>query len=133
MPLLIFSLVCLVTAAVLLGRLLPAQNVLFILVSLAVVEASVDYTFKTGNVLERSLFWPGIIVLSRIAGQRFLKPWRQTSNYGLFLLGLASVETAVVQTFFGGWISVLVRLCLTAGCLLVLTPWFLQKRLRVVK
>ena len=117
-----------VVAAILLGRLLPAQNVLFILVTLFVVKAAIDYGFKTGSILERALFWPGIIVLSRIAGQRVLKPWRRTPNYGLFLLAVASAEAAFVQIFFGRLIQ-MVRLCLTAGCLLVLTPWFLQKRL----
>jgi hypothetical protein len=129
MVFLIVSLACLAMAAVLLGRILPAQNVLFILVSLSAVEAAVDYGFKTGSVLQRALFWPGIIVLSRIAGQHLLKPWRRTPNYGLFLLGAAGAEAAFVQIFFGRLISVLVRLCLTTGCLLVLTPWFLQKRL----
>jgi hypothetical protein len=127
MVFLIASIVCLVIAALLLGRLLPAQNVLFIIITLSVVEVAIDYGFKTGSVLERAMFWPGIIVLSRIAGKTLLKPWRQNPNYGLYLLGVASVETAFVQLLFGGWISVLARLLLTAGCLLVLTPWFLQK------
>ncbi|HEY3852838.1 MAG TPA: hypothetical protein VGO67_00430 [Verrucomicrobiae bacterium] len=120
---------CLILAAILLGRRLPAQNVLFILATLSVVEAAVDYGFKTGNILECSMFWTGIIVLSRIAGQSLLKAWRRSPNYGLFLLGLASAETAFVQIFFGGLISALGRLMLTVGCLLFLTPWFLQKRL----
>src|ERR1700722_6014743 len=107
MTFLVSSVVCAVAAIAMLGRLLPAQNVLFIFVALASVEAVADYSLGTGNILERSLFWPGIIVLSRIAGQSLLKPWRHAPNYGLFLLGLAGAEAAFMQIFLGSLISAL--------------------------
>jgi hypothetical protein len=127
----IASLACLLAAALVLMRFLPAQNVAFIVLFLATIEAALEFWNQAGNLEEGAMFWPGAIILSRAAGQRLLKPWRQSRNYGLFLIGLTSVVTAVLQLFLDSPQRAAGRFCATAICLLVLTPWFLQKRITV--
>jgi hypothetical protein len=122
------SLACLLAAAMALIRFLPAQNVAFIILFLVAVEVALEYWNEAGNLQEGAFFWPGAIVLLRVAGQKLLKPWRQNRHYGLFLIGLVSVFTAVLQLLFDSAQTAAARLFVTAVCLLFLTPWFLQKR-----
>jgi hypothetical protein len=126
----IASFACLLVAIVALTRFLPAQNVSFIVVSLAAVEVALEYRLQSGNFMACAMFWPGLIILSRLAAQRLLRPWRRAHNYGLFLLGVASGEAALAQTFRGPVTPAMIagRFCVTAASLLFLTPWFLQKR-----
>jgi hypothetical protein len=124
----IASAACLLAAMVALARSLPAQNVAFIVACLAAVEACVEYWTHAADLKSGVLFWPGAILLFRAAGQVPLKPLRQNKNYGLFLLCLASGAAAALQILFAPPIMAAGRFCLTAVCLLLLTPWFLQKR-----
>jgi hypothetical protein len=126
----IASVTCLLVAIVALTRRLPVQNVVFIVTSLAAVEVALEYWAKSSNLVTCAMFWPGLIILSRIAAQNLLKPWRPAPNYGLFLLGLASGEAVVAQALVGPVTATAIecRFCVTAVFLLFLTPWFLQKR-----
>jgi hypothetical protein len=127
----IASLGCLLAAAVALGHFLPAQNIAFIILFLGAVEAALEFWLHMRNFEDGAMFWPGAIILLRMAGQRLLRPWRQARNYGLFLIGLTSVAAAVLQMCFGSTETAAGRMCLTAICLVLLTPWFLQKHITV--
>ncbi|HEX3720435.1 MAG TPA: hypothetical protein VH595_20995 [Verrucomicrobiae bacterium] len=130
MAVLIFaaSVAFLAAAVVILGRYLPAQNVAFIILLLAGVEAGIETHLKVGNWLQGAFFWPGAIILLRTAVQKLLKPWRWARNYGLVLLALTSGGAAAIQWRFDSPGMAMLRFCVTAGCLLVLTPWLFQKR-----
>lgn len=123
------SLVCLLAAALVLLRVLPAQNVAFIILCLAAVEAALEFWNHARNLPEGAMFWTGAIILLRTAGQILLKPWRQDRNYGLYLIGLASGGATGLQWLLDPAQSAAGRFLLTAICLTVLTPWFLQKRI----
>jgi hypothetical protein len=130
MPVFIASLACLVVAVALLMRQLPAQNIAFIVASLAALELALEYWTKSRNIFAGAILWPGVIILSRFAGQGILKSWRRAPNYGLILLGLTSGEAALAQLLFVPATATMVaeRFFATTACLLLLTPWFLQKR-----
>ncbi len=110
-------------------RRLPAQNVVFIILCLVAVEAALEWRTHSGNLQDGAMFWPGAIILLRLAAQSFLKPWRQRRNYGLFLIGLTGLTTALLQWFLGSAQVAAGRFCVTAICLVFLAPWFLQKRI----
>jgi hypothetical protein len=118
------------TAAVVLSRYLPAQNIAFIIVFLASAEAALELWKEAGNWAQGALFWPGAIILLRASGEIFMKPWRQARNYGVILLGLISGCAAFIQLVFSSLEAGVLRFCVTAGCLLFLTPWFIQKRVK---
>jgi len=124
----IASLICVVVAAIVLARSLPTQNVAFIILVLIAVEFAMDRWHGTDNVINNSMFWPGAIIFSRIAGQIVLRPWRRARNYGFFLIGAASAAAATVTLAFDSPQRAINRFCLTAVCLVFLTPWFIQKR-----
>lgn len=125
----IASLAWLLTAAMVLVRSVPAQNVAFIILFLGAVEAALECRSHAGNLQDGVMFWSGAIILLRTAGQGVLKPWRQRPNYGLFLIGLTSLATAVLQRFLDSVQVAGSRFCVTAICLIILAPWFLQKRI----
>lgn len=122
------SFACLAAAAVILSRYLPAQNVAFIILLLAGVEAGGETYFKAENWAQGVFFWPGAIILLRTAGQKFVKPWRRSRNYGVILLVLTSGGAAAIQLCFDSPGMGALRFFATAACLLVLTPWLIQKR-----
>jgi multisubunit Na+/H+ antiporter MnhB subunit len=122
------SLGCLLAAAVVLVRALPAQNAAFIILLLALVEVALEHFAPGGELQQGAMFWPGAIILSRTVGQHLLKPWRRSRFYGLYLIGLTSCAAAVLQLRFDTTQTALGRFCATAICLIFLMPWFLQKR-----
>jgi hypothetical protein len=123
------SLACLLAGAVALVRFLPAQNVAFIIVFLAGVEVALEYRNGTEVLLDGAMFWPGAVILMRTSAQVLLKPWRQRRHYGLLLIGAASCAVAGLALAFDSPQAAISRFCVTAVCLLLLTPWFLQKRI----
>jgi hypothetical protein len=125
----IASLACLLAAAIMLVRALPAQNVAFIILFLVAVEVAFEYWNESDDLLDGAMFWPGAIILLRIGMQRLLKPYRPGRNHGLFLIGLTSAPPAVVPLMLDLPKMAAIRFCLTAICLVFLTPWFLQKRI----
>lgn len=127
----IASLTCLLAASIILARTLPAQNVAFLILVLAAVEFALDRWHGSENVLTNSMFFPGVIIFSRIAGQIVLRPWRQARNYGFYLIGLACVAVALVACVVDSPQAALIRFVITAVCLIFLTPWFLQKRITI--
>jgi hypothetical protein len=124
----IASLACLIVATVALARVLPAQNVAFIVMFLACVEVAFEYWHDSENLLNGTMFWPGAIILLRMGVQRLLKPYRQSRNFGWFVIGLTSIPPAVPPLVLGETTIAMGRLCVTAVCLFFLTPWFIQKR-----
>ncbi len=122
------SLTCVVTASIVLARTLPAQNVAFIILVLVAVEFALDRCYGSENVLNSSMFWPGLIIFSRIAGHVVLRRWRGARNFGFFLIAAASTSAALVALAIDSLPGAINRFCVTAVCLIFLTPWFLQKR-----
>jgi hypothetical protein len=122
------SLTCVAAASIALARSLPAQNVAFIILVLAAVEFALVRWQGKGTALSASLFWPAVIIFSRIAGQIVLRPCRRARNYGIILIGGASTAAALVALALDSPQRAINRFCLTAVCLVFLTPWFLQKR-----
>ena len=122
------SVACLLAAVVVLVRMLPAQNVVFIILFLVAVEVAYEYWSGSDDLLDGAMFWPGAIILLRTGGQSLLKPYRGSNNYGWFLIGLTTATSAVVPLVLNEPHMVAGRIGVTAICLLFLTPWFLQKR-----
>jgi hypothetical protein len=95
-----------------LARTLPGQNILLILLVLAAGEAGFEYYsarhftrvdlpipfwwYMTGA----TLLWTTVVLGSRRLAQLILRPWRRERVYGLWLLFVSSVVTALIQF---GW------------------------------
>jgi hypothetical protein len=125
----IASVACLLVAAAVLVRVLPAQNVAFIILILVLVEAAVECWYDGADVLNGPMFWPAAVILFRTGVQALLKPFRQMRNYGLFLLAVTSGAVTLIALAFQSPQAAIHRLILTVLCLIFLTPWFLQKRI----
>jgi hypothetical protein len=125
----IASLTCLLVAAAVLVRSLPAQNVAFIILILVLIETAVERFYYGGNILYGPIFWPAAVILFRTGAQTLLKPFRQMRNYGLFLLAATTCAVTSIALAFQSAQAAIHRFILTVLCLIFLTPWFLQKRI----
>jgi hypothetical protein len=128
--------ILLLAAALALARTLPAQNVAFILVSLVACEIVLQAVLRGfSSQWQGWLFWPAILVLSRVGARWFLRLRRKDWNYGLWLILLAGAVAASVQFALAlriGNMSVAlklsaIRLGASAFCLFWVTPWFISK------
>jgi hypothetical protein len=127
----IASFAVLLAGVVILSRYLPAQNVAFIILILAGVEAGVELWQESDAWVQAAFFWPGAIILLRAGCQQIMKQWRHARNYGLVILGMTSVGAAAVQMCGGSLEACVLRFVTTAVCLFFLTPWLIPKRVRV--
>ncbi len=128
--------VLLASAALLLARALPAQNIVLILGSLIAWEVALEAVSPgTGSPWRGWLFWPAVVVLARVGGRSILRRRRQDWNYGVWLIVLAGAVVALIQfafALFGAPWTVAaklagVRFASTAFCLFWLTPWLIAK------
>ncbi len=128
--------VLLLAATLALARPLPAQNVAFILVSLVACEIVLEAVLPGFSSQWRGwLFWPSVIVWSRVGGRWFLRLRRKDWNYGLWLILLAGAVAALVQFSLARRIGNLsialklsaIRFAASAFCLFCLSPWFISK------
>jgi hypothetical protein len=132
----IAAVVLLATAAALLARALPAQNVALIMVVLLAWEMALQAFCFGGEHLWRGwLFWPAMVIWARVVCRWMLRRRRQDWNYGVWLVLFASATTALAQwglVFYGAaWTVALkfsaMRFASTAVCLFFLSPWFISK------
>lgn len=132
-----------------LARLLPAQNVLLIMVVLFAAEGALGYYLIDLSRVEitgplwpyiegSALLWTAVVLLSRRLSQVILRPWREEKYYGLWLLGMSGVGAALFQF---GWPGLnpdemdmgtaaelaAIRGVTTIVLLACLMPWFLRK------
>jgi hypothetical protein len=130
------GLALLVAAAQILSRSLPAQNIALIVGSLVAAEFVFSTIgFGSGALWRNLLFWPAVILWTRIVTRWFLRRWRKDWNYGIWLIILASAGVALAQlalTFFAlGWSTAIkqssARFAEAGLCLFCLSPWFISK------
>ncbi len=128
--------VLLASAALVLARTLPAQNVALILVSLGAGEIVLGAVLPGfSSRWQGWIFWPAIIVLTRVGGRWFLRLRRKDWNYGFWLIILASAVAALVQfalalrvvNLSGALKLSAIRFGVSAFCLFWLSPWFISK------
>jgi hypothetical protein len=130
--------VLLVSAALVLARALPAQNVALILGGLAAYEWALEslwHPLGSGSLWRGLLFWPALVVLARAGGRWMLRRRRQNWNYGVWLVVLASAAAALAQFVLAlsdaTWAVALklaaLRFAATVFCLFWLSPWFISK------
>jgi hypothetical protein len=126
------AVVCLVAGIVLLARELPAQNVAFVVVLIGGAEIALQYWDKFISWQPGVLFWPGAIILLRFAAQWALRSQRRHKIYGLMVLAATSAGAGALDYGMFRWVQGAGMRCgETAGLLLFLTPWLIQKRVRI--
>jgi hypothetical protein len=123
-------------AALTLARTLPAQNIAFIVAILIASELALETIWNRSFAWTSAwCFWPAIIILARVWGRWILRCLRKDWNYGIWLIFLVGIVTALLQfatTWAGANWSLAIKLCAlrfaaTAFCLFWLSPWFISK------
>jgi hypothetical protein len=115
-----------------LSRALPLQNIAAIAFLLGLGEVAFE---KISGVHFVPLFWIGLIVCARALGKWMLRPWRQNSVYGFWLIGVAALITTFVQFTLQvvsntrlAWGFLIFRFAVVCLLLVVTAPWYIQKR-----
>ncbi len=137
-PALIISLAAATAAFLWLNRVLPFQNVLAIgalsaavSTGIRIVEAKMFLTASLhageggADLVCAAAGAFAITVCARGAARALLWRVRKSPNVGLQIIGLATLLAGLLP--FGGW-SVVARMLITSTCLIVGTPWFIDKR-----
>jgi hypothetical protein len=110
-----------------LGRSLPLQNLLVIATILLAGEGMLEWYLS--GYLPGVFLWPGLVLTSRKWAQAILTRRRSSANYGVWLILVTALLTAVWQLIWEPAIeTVLVRFVATSILLVLLVPWFIQKR-----
>jgi len=126
------AVVCLAAGVALLARELPAQNVAFVVVLIGGAEIALQYWEKFISWEPGVLFWPGAVILLRFAAQWALRSQRRSKIYGLILLVATSAGAGALDYGIFRWAKEAgMRFGETGGLLLFLTPWLIQKRVRI--
>jgi hypothetical protein len=135
---LIISLAAATTAFLWLRSVLPYQNVLAIAGLTAVV--SIVNRIGEASIFPAALRTPGesagellgaaagafaIVVCARGAAKALLWRTRNSPNAGLWIFGLATLLSLIPS--LGGW-SFMSRMLIIPACLILGTPWFIDKR-----
>jgi len=110
-----------------LGRRLPPQNLVVISAVLLLGEGVVEW------VLDRDLsvvvLWLAALLAARKVAQIILRPWRRAGWYGVWLIALAALLTALAQVAWRCTIeAVALRFATSVVLFIALVPWFIQKR-----
>jgi hypothetical protein len=140
-----------------LTRSLPAQNIIFITLSLLVCEGLLQWgmdkyshTELTGSMARflggSALLWLAVVLSARRLAQFILRPWRRAEYYGIWLLGMSAVAAAAFQFGWPGldvdpelgpiglsqaMILAGMRALSTLIILACLGPWFIRKQPRL--
>ena len=130
------AVILLALSAWLLARALPAQNIALIIAVLILCEGALETILHGGSRPRNGvLFWPAIIILTRVGARWVLRLWRKDWKYGFWLILLTGVAMTLAQfaiALAGSTWAVAAKLAairfgVTAVCLFFLSPWFISK------
>jgi hypothetical protein len=110
-----------------LGRSLPLQNLLMIAVVLLAGEGLLEWWLS--GYVPGIFLWPGLVLAARKWAQSVLSGRRSARYYGVWLILLAALITTIWQTVWQCILpAIVLRFLTTVILLVVLVPWFIQKR-----
>jgi hypothetical protein len=144
----------LLTAVLDLKRSLPTQNVITIVVMIALfssvlemLNAALGFSSDQAAWLDLlgpplfdifrwrvPLLWAVNLLNSRSVARMMLRPWRGSQNYGLLSLGVTAVLTAISNSSivcFGGiepWAAFFVYATMATIILVAIMPWLINKK-----